>query len=232
MIKSKKDILRIFLLILLAAAVVSCESDEDIPNELKDLSILTGQPCKAPCWYNLILDKSSQQEVLDTLANLSFIDSASIHSQDSYWWGVTPDEPLPAIMILANCRQPSTEICVRITIFEDKVKSISLFPNYRLAFDEVVSRLGNPNYIRADMYGPECIGCILKFSWLELPMEISVTRIDRRCVAGAKVCEAIQDGGKIPKDLEVEEITYQGAVPTYRHTPTEYDIPWPGFSDP
>jgi hypothetical protein len=236
-----KSLVRIALIILLVATMSGCSSDDsipkafddDIPNELQDLSILTDQPCNAPCWYNLTPDKSSKQEALDVLGNLTFIDSASIRSQNANWWGVTPEEPVPATLILAACVQPANEICVEILTVEDKIKYISLFPNYGLTFDEAVEHLGNPDYISAHPYGAECLGCILEFSWLEPPLEIFITRVDRRCTAGNKICKAIWDGGKILKDLQVEQITYQGSVPSYRQTPMQdYDIPWPGFAVP
>ena len=240
MVKSQRNIVPITLIILIAIIVSACSLDTNIPNafddrfpdELQDISILTSQPCKAPCWYNLTPDQSSEQEALEVLGNLTFIDSTSIRSQNANWWGETFEETVPATLILANCVQPSDKLCVEILIVDNKVKYISLSPNYGLTFDDVVELLGNPDYISASPYGVECLGCTLKFSWLKPPLEIAITRVDRRCSAGYRICQAIWDGGKIPHDLQVEEITYLGSVPSYRQTPVQdYDRPWPGFAD-
>ncbi len=222
---------RITLIILFAVSLSSCKSYGKIPRELQDLSILTDQPCKAPCWYNVTPDQSSEQEARDVLKALPFIDPVTIRSQNTSWWGVTPKESAPATWILANCVQPSDQICVEILAVEGKVKHIMLFPNYELTFDQVVEHLGDPNHIDVRPYGAECLGCTLGFSWLQPPLEISMIYVDRRCSAGYKICEAIRDGGRIPRDLQVEKIIYQGSIPPYAQT-QDFDKPWPGFTLP
>jgi hypothetical protein len=232
MVKSKANGIHYLLIIVSIITLIGCNSYKAVPENLTDQSILTDEPCKAPCWYNLIADKSSKQDALNVLTNLPFIDSTSIRTQNATWWGTTPEESLPAILILANCIEPDVE-CVNILVLGDIVKYIKIYPNYKITFDEVVNHLGNPDNISTLPYGIECLGCILIFNWSLPSMEISITRNDRRCKAGNEMCQAISNGGKIPIGLEVEEIAYIGSVPLYWQTYSqEYEMPWPGFVEP
>jgi hypothetical protein len=224
--KSRTGAIRYALVAVLTIILVGCNAFGPVPDDLRDQSILTDEPCKAPCWYNLVPDESSMQEALDVLANLAFINSASIRTENTNWREAMSEELAPATSILANCKQPAETTCVEILVFEDRVKYISIFPNYKLTFDEVVNHTGEPDYINARPWGVECLGCVMQLIWLRPSTEILLTHTDSRCGAGNEICQDIVDGGKIPRGLEVKEIIYLGSAPQ------DYDMPWPGFAGP
>jgi hypothetical protein len=211
---------------------VSTPTFSSVPSELTDQSVLTNQPCKAPCWYNIIPDQSSTQEVVDVLSNLAFIDTFNIHILRSNWWATSPDEdPVPAFNIKGFCTQPTQDLCVEITIVKDKVKRIIIFPNYKLTLEEIVDNWGNPDYMLSFPYGAECSGCTVILSWSRSSIE--VTSVDRRCVEGGNICKMIHDGGKIPHGFIVDQIIYSGSVPPHiEEYNKESRMPWIGFENP
>jgi hypothetical protein len=120
--------------IMFCWVLIGCNSSlfthsEPLSDDLKDISILTDQPCKAPCWYNLMPDVSSKQEALDTLTTLSFIDASRIFVLDTYAAGPTPQDFIPAIEIRGICVKPANQVCVEILIVDNKVKNLWIFPN-------------------------------------------------------------------------------------------------------
>jgi hypothetical protein len=203
-----------------------------VPEELTDQSILTNNPCTAPCWNNLIPDQSSTQDALELLTTIPFIDSENIIIRSSSWWPSSENEDhIPAILIRGLCAQPARTVCVEILVVEDKVKEISLFPNYKLTLEGIVGNLGEPDYMVSNPWGVECLGCTIRLFWPEF--SANITSHDTRCVEGAKLCEKIYDGGKVPLGFIVAEITYIGSVPSYVEDWYEdARMPWPGFESP
>lgn len=203
-----------------------------VPSEFTDQSILMNAPCIAPCWNNLVPDKSSTQDALEVLTHTKFINPENIVIRTSVWWADTKDgEPIPAIRILGSCAQPAETVCVGILVVNDKVKEITISPNYKLTFEEVVVNWGNPDFIESYPYGAECAGCILRLYWSKYSARL--TNVDRRCAEGVNICKIIYDGGKIPHGFVVEEIIYSGSVPPYaKDWNKDSRMPWTGFENP
>ncbi|MGG6460921.1 MAG: hypothetical protein ACM3JQ_05785, partial [Candidatus Eiseniibacteriota bacterium] len=191
---------------------------------LMDRSILTDEPCPAPCWYGLELGKSGSDEIKNTLEKLSFINPDTIDEGPYYsYWDPTTGENLPAEAIEADCRS-SQRRCVRLVMVNDALESVQLTPNYYLSIEEAVNHLGPPDYSRVAI-GPDFEGCVsLFFSWdkKQIMME-SIEKI------GNSLCSSISKGGRIPPDLAINWITYG-----YPNMSFEREIgkPWPGFVEP
>jgi hypothetical protein len=203
-----------------------------VPDNLADRSILTSIPCTAPCWNNLIPDKSSTQEALEVLTNITFIDPADIIIRTANWPADSKNgDDIQAILIRGLCVQPAQTECVEILVVGDKVKQISIFPNYKLPFEEVVSHWGGPDYMQSNPYGAECAGCMLSLYWSKY--SATLTSYDKRCVEGGNICATIHDGGIIPHGFVVQEIIYSGSVPAYVEDWNKNSrMPWTGFESP
>lgn len=236
-----KKIGRIQVVILLVSIIftMSCYSSQEsqptfpsISIEFTDQSILTNIPCTAPCWNNLLPDKSTTQEALELLTNTTFINGENIIIRNSNWWAnENGGEPIPAILIRGLCAKPTNTVCVEILVVDDKVKEITITPNYKIAIEEVVKNWGDPDYIEAYPYGAECLGCILSLYWSEYSAKL--TSVDRRCADGNAVCNIIYDGGRIPHGFVVDEIIYSGSVPFYVNDYyKDYQMLWTGFETP
>ncbi len=109
-----------------------------------DHSFVTDQPCAPPCWYGLEVEKSSRAQVYDTFKQLPFVDQTHIVEAAGYWL----NNNTASRYITWGCVHPREQSCGHITLVQDKLKSIDLGVGYELTFDQVVAKLGTPDYVR------------------------------------------------------------------------------------
>lgn len=145
--------IRIYSALCFIIVIMACQGipGEKIPtpildDSLIDRSIITGLPCKSPCWYGLEAGKSTESDVLSSLRELSFIDASTVRVTRVGYWEPTIKDSIPAKLISASCKEPKGQQCVGLTIANDQLKIISLFPNYVITFLQVVDVLGEPDY--------------------------------------------------------------------------------------
>lgn len=195
-------------------------SDDD---PLADHSFLTGEPCEAPCWYGLELDKASEDDIIGTLHGLPFIEASTIYTYTSNWINDNS-----AVGINYGCSHPPMgDFCGSFLLSDNKLKYIRLTVGYKLTLETVVSKLGSPDYID---YGPIHVdvgGCDLNLYWPE--QNIQAEFINREADA---LCQAIQSGEKISPRTVVTALWYsvsEGFGPLPGGCCRR--IPWPGFSE-
>jgi hypothetical protein len=73
---------------LLIACQQKCDTSfpyyqEDLLNV--DKSLITGDPCSPPCWHQLVPGESTEEEALEILQDLPFVDENTIELQS--WYG-------------------------------------------------------------------------------------------------------------------------------------------------
>jgi hypothetical protein len=218
-----------FCLIILITACQRTPSETSTPTlevSLTDRSLVTGLPCKAPCWYGLEAGKSTELEVLSKLRELSFIDPNTVQENKIGYWEPTINNSIPAKLISASCKEPQGHQCVGLTIANDQLKIISLFPNYDLTFLYVVERLGNPDYVgrtlTSDIHSP---GCIISLIWSS--RHIIIGHIDDTSI---EMCDTMNSIKQIPPELTTDFVTY--LLPEYIELRIETSSisPWPGFA--
>jgi hypothetical protein len=173
-----------------------------------DLSPLSGVPCAAPCWHNLVVEKSTKEQTLVTLGTLGFIDQTSIKEITSRYWDPsyeTHDSAL-ATTITASCLEPKDMQCYEFDFVINVLKRIIIFPNYTITLQDTVDYFGNPTCVSLFQWGAECAGCGINFSWDN--RQISVSVLDTRCGDGSDLCVSIRRGGEIPPDYVIQTIVY------------------------
>ena len=191
---------------------------------LMDRSILTDDPCQAPCWYGLELGKSGRDEIINALETLSFINPNTIEEGPYYsYWDPSIGQNLTAEYISADCRSPQQR-CVVLVMVNHLLASVQLTPNYNLSLDEVVNHLGPPDYFRVVLLQDRST-CLLVFSWEQ--KQIMMQRDEKN---GKRLCSSIDKGGGIPPDLTIDWIVYQ--LPNLFTSERAYGKPWPSFSVP
>ncbi len=131
-----------------------------------DRSFITGQPCQAPCWYNLYLGVSSGEELKGTLKQLPFVDQNHIKE-----WDITWQEQNDAKEILYDCSYLADHSCGGIVLYRDRFMQIWTRVDYRLTFETVVERLGSPDYY-ALRPGIEFANCDISLFWVENNLEL------------------------------------------------------------
>jgi hypothetical protein len=208
----------IYPLILLLLVTASCNYEEWV-----DRSFLTDEPCQAPCWYGLILDQSSEEDLLDTLRELQFIDHESIRLSRGY--SILGDDN--AVIADWRCLDHITNLCGGAQLAHGTLKVLWYSVGYRLPYSLVVEKLGPPEHIDYGPYHPDVGGCQFRLRWPSIG--ISMRNIDVRTDFH---CRAIEAGKGIKKTLNVLVIFF--SVPEL----IEAEVPgcckrieWPGFSD-
>jgi hypothetical protein len=193
---------------------------EPTNDPLADQSFITSEPCQAPCWYGLELDKSNTKDVKATLKSLSFVDPTSIRDGTSPWL----DDDF-ATVISWDCIHPKLEGCGLAHISEDKLKQIWMKAGYRLDVQMAVATLGRPDYIDYGFQDPAS-GCLLFMEWPEQGITIYSEWNDD------SLCQSIQNGTKIPANILITKLVYMvqaGFSPTPSVCCTR--TTWPGLEE-
>lgn len=230
-IKSRYLILVILTLFILLIAI-GCSTEKSNPDfvdptahpELVDQSWLTGKPCSLPCWQGLEPGKSSREDLLETIPNLSFLMSENgIHT----FMGRD----------FIECKQPSEKDCLMLSYQNGTISKIDLFLNYSVNLDQVLAQLGEPDFVYIIRAGAERRDCLFRVFWLHQRLELSNRYIGKGYLPFQHdLCDQVQEsGGKVPKNEAIQMVSI--------YSPEELDklinilsggtisYPWTGFSD-
>lgn len=232
------------LMVVLPIALVSCVLNSPIPEvtptatlapSLMDRSLLTGEPCPAPCWYGLEPGKTTKEEALERVKTLSFVDPTHISETDyQYSWG-EPQKRIPSVLVALPCKYPQGDTCAKLEFVDNILKAIYPWPNYPLSFGDVVANLGPPDYFRlGPVYPDKPQQCQVVLIWKEHSIWVSYFSSPDDKKENQIKCNGMQDGSGIRSSFPVEQIIYglpENAV-FIRVPLPESDHPWAGFSEP
>lgn len=195
---------------------------------LMDRSVLTDQPCVAPCWYDLELGKSTTTEAIVTLKTLPFLAANTIHEEADGYWDPTIHNDVPSLLVSAECTQPQQQ-CVGLEFVNDILMGVGLFPNYSLSLREVVTHLGPPDYVGADMDRSNTM-CNLALIWIK--RQTTIRHFDRSSQTRQKLCQSVQTGESIDSALTVDVLYYDLPQQFADIPQAGFHRPWPGFTTP
>lgn len=225
-------ILSISFSIFISSCRRSLQNPTIIPTPIEDPSLidkswLTGNPCKAPCWYGLVPGESSFEDALSVVDTLPFIVSSDdIYSIKQYYSETQIQE-----IYYFKCKEPKGANCVLLSFVEDTLVEIYLVTNFFITFSDVVGQIGAPDYLWAGPVTPEIINCDVGLIWLQRQMSISYSETARD--SGRDLCAIIRDAGhKPPKDLRVFNVSY--VLPEVFDSIPEpgWHYEWHGFIQP
>ena len=182
-----------------------------------DQSFLTGEPCPAPCWYGLEIGVSTEEELLETLKKLSFVDQESIHQVNNVFW---PGEVAYAIEY--NCSRQSGYLCGDVGLVDQTIIYISQFLQYRLTLREVIDILGPPEYMDYYWMDPHNPQILVSFLWSEKSILASAN------IKNINQIDDLIEGEALSADMLIESITY--SVPDGFQREVN-KLPWPGIKD-
>jgi hypothetical protein len=188
-----------------------------------DRSFLTDDPCAAPCWQGLTLDQSTKADLVATLTTLDFVDARRIREDEADW-----KDHKKVIVVSFDCLYPAKVACGDAGFVEDRLKYLWTSIQYELTLGEVVTKLGEPDYVEFAPYEAEAGGCVADFFWLA--SGISVQFFDTR---SETICEAIRAGQALTPGLRISSVLYT-APGVFEAEPnaccTRAD--WAGLADP
>ena len=186
--------------------------------DLVDKSFLTGQPCEAPCWYNLNLGVSTESDVRKTLARLPFV-----YQEDIREWNTTLSNDQVAKEIFYYCSYLNDKVCGRFLFSDGIVTLISTRIDFPLDFQTVVDKLGPADYY-AMFSGIETQNCTINLFWLEDNLLITITNYQYYNCPYEK---------GIDPNSKVEFITYSHEEPPFLFEQySDIYKQWQGFSKP
>jgi hypothetical protein len=189
-----------------------------------DWGLLSDQPCRAPCWYGLELEKSTKADVIATLQNLPWIDQGTIKESPSGYWDPDTQKNLPATLISAECRA-SERHCVGLELFDDRLIAIrfNLKSNILVLIEDLVEYFDPPEFVRTGI-GRDGT-CSINLTWWNQQI-MAVSDVPN----GRKLCATIENGGRLDKNLAIDGILYE--LPESLRYEVQEGNPWPGFTEP
>jgi hypothetical protein len=207
-------------IIALGVMLTACSKGVDAK---ADLSFVTDEPCAAPCWYGLTLNESTKADLQATLKSLEFVDPNDIRDSLANWAGY-----FQAQWVWWGCLHPAKRSCGEAVLVDDRLKYLTLDVNYPLTLGEVVTKLGDPEYVEFGEYHFEVGGCGVRIFWPTVGIIVSYVDTRRE-----DVCKQIAAAKPISPDLSISVVEYsasegfEGSVPGCCTR-----IAWPGMATP
>lgn len=132
---------RRFLYALMLCALTACGN----PSSAIDYSLLTGQPCAAPCWNGLIPGTTTDQETLNFLQQLSAFESRTLKTHQDKFGRISYTWRGGRNAVYRNAR-----------VDQGRLSLLALAPDFDLRLGAVTDRLGPPEFVKAELgVGPD-----------------------------------------------------------------------------
>jgi hypothetical protein len=197
-----------------------------------DRSFITDEPCAAPCWYGLVPGESTKSELDHVLAELPFVNQATVHEFPTEF----ANEPATEVYFQCHKRD---EWCGSIIIHDGTVQEIMVSVRYKLTFGEVVEKLGPPDHVWASDWGAESTGYKIDLYYVQRGIIVGrlKTRADRYI--------NWSDGSvMLAQEMQATSLSYFPPAPSLRDdfaslgkSPDEIEHlmkgipPWPGWGE-
>jgi|WetSurSiteA1Bulk_404760.scaffolds.fasta_scaffold37010_1 hypothetical protein len=200
---------RILIVGALAALLNGCSVIKSTPSpEQVDRSPFTGIPCAAPCWHSLLIGKSAENDVINVLPSLTFIDQKSVKVSKRDWLEkIDFSGSAPGMVVYANCIYPNGKLCLSLTVVDDVLTNIVIDLNYDITVDEAIKYLGNPDRVVYRNSGAEWIICYVDLIWGSKQLVLTSRRFEGY-EEFERNCGVVRDTGKVPSSLLLSEVGY------------------------
>jgi hypothetical protein len=216
------------LVLLITLGLFACKgqgnSIESLDPNYYDQSWLTGKPCAAPCWYGLEPGISIQQESIDRVEQLPFIDKSSLN--------ITSHLDAGFIDVSFLYKRSQESGALEMIFKPDVLDSVYIYPNYRITFDQAVEKLGNPDGYWLQPDTPETHGCKLLVIWKNQRIVLWKDDGDMGWFSLLKdLCTKIGDrNGKLPENMVIETAQIDSPDGIKSLTNGTAFNPWEGFA--
>jgi hypothetical protein len=198
---------RIYIILftcLIGISIVGC-SESPLPPELMDRSPFSGTPCEAPCWHGLTIGESNENEVMEILPTLAFINQDTIFVHYMSMPGPDPSIFAPGAEITASCIRPHKP-CLTLRVVDDVLIEIQIVLNYDITLEDAIASLGNPDYLGYQFQGMDLVKCDVEFVWRNRQLILLSDTF-----VGAEVdsnCGVVRDTGMTVPGIMISEVRY------------------------
>ena len=139
----------------------------ELPPQFIDQSLQSGYPCCPPCWYGIEAGESDIDETKETLKSLSFLNSDSIRERESQYWDPVLGRHVNGRLLAVDNIKPEDYQALGFSIVDGRVMDFTLYLNYSFSFEEIINRIGTPDYVRFFNQGGLFPGCNQQLIWLD-----------------------------------------------------------------
>lgn len=190
--------------LLLLSCAVSKPLFQKTPPELPDdpyvdRSLISGQPCEAPCWYGLKLGESSILDVRSTLQSLPFVNHSGVLEQP-----INNGNPNQKIFIFSCVYLTYEYDCGSLETSSDgKLEKIYLSVLYPLTIQTLIDKLGAPEYYSVFGPSPNLSGCLIYIYWPQKNIYAQISDYP-----GNELCKNFKSAN-IVLNLQIDAIRYE-----------------------
>jgi len=238
MFKSRSTIshsILVFLCMLVCGGCLITPKEPPTPTIVPgmiDESWLTGEPCSLPCWYGLQPGVSTKEDAIKIAKDIPLLSSyPPSESQLESWDEKTMIYFMQDVQNYKCKKDPPGGICVVMYFRNNLLRTMHFYQTYRLTFEEVVDRLGDPDGYTTFKLTPEAQGCDVSLYWKKQHLAITYTEAWFNWYSEpfrSDMCEKVRnEGNKIPRDLKVGAVEIMDDYTWDFYTNGIH--PWKGF---
>jgi hypothetical protein len=184
-----------------------------------DRSLITGDPCAAPCWMGIQPGLATPEEAERLIASLPYVSNESADTVDSDWI----DGGL-ATFVVHHCSFHPNAPCITYAVVGGLVVQLHIDALFDMSFGDVVDALGPPDYYYVDRpsFNPYCnVGLV----WLDRSLTIGGGQKD------LDFCDHAREAG-LGANEPVEDAVYTAPSEMPGFIQPGRDLPWTGFAQP
>jgi len=133
--------------------------------QFMDKSLESGNPCFPPCWYGIEAGESNVEEIKETLKSLYFLNPDSIRDRETQYWDPALGSHVTGRLLAVDYIKPDNYQALGFSIVDNKVMDFTLYLNYSLSFEDLISNIGPPDYVRFFNQTGMFPGCNQQLLW-------------------------------------------------------------------
>lgn len=201
-----------FFTFFLVFVIYGCTSRHEavIPTvsiNFNDTVFLNNTPCFAPCWQDLRIGISTQNEVIAAISKFHFVNKNEIRTNPQLVVDFDTENMVDGAVIAISCIN-RLKPCIAITIANDKLRDIYIKLDNGLLINQVVERFGSPDYVKSHYIGSgEITDCRTEIIWVEQQIILYSTFFTTEEEIYIN-CGLVDEIGVIAANLEILDVRF------------------------
>lgn len=212
-IKNNKSYLMLRVLsFVIFTLLTNCSSlnqsgDSVVAPNFNDEIFLNETLCVAPCWNNLNIGESTEDDVLNVVLRMEFVKQNSLRILPQSMPDIIDNQKwVDGKQIIVNCINRSTP-CLEIGIANNKLRDIQIELDYGLEIKDVIDKFGEPNYVGYEDIGGDVIDCRTLFIWENRQIALYSTVLNTQNDV-SDYCYEVQQSGIVDTKIIIKQAMY------------------------
>lgn len=208
--------------------ILSTPTLEYVSIENTDKSWLEDTTCKSSCWYGMEIGRTTEEDAINLIKSVKFVDPNPVreYGLGNLLNNDTGSKPNNKGLVF-KCIQPKDKECVFLEFKDSILFCIAIKLNYDLHFSDVVTSIGPPDFVQANVLSSGTIlGCQVILIWNDRNLHVRSNEFNEE--TGRNACTEFYKNGFRPfKDMRISEIEIDDGN-TIKHFEKHN---WNGFSE-